>query len=178
MRSDYITPAQLAELLKNLTPDNRLVCQVCAVTGLRVGDVLRLKRDQVWGPQPMEVEEHKTHKTRRVRLPAELLDRLRLRAGPVWVFPGRDPERPRTRQAVWRDVKTQARRLGLPQNVSPHSLRKYYAVAEMRRRHGNLEAVQRDLNHRWPSTTMIYVGSAALYQATFGGQDGGRGPPG
>lgn len=174
MRADYITPAQLGQVLQELTPANRLACQVAALTGLRIGDVLALQREQL-GPGPIRVTEAKTHKVREITLPQEIIDRLRLYAGPVWCFPARAGPGHRTRQAVWADVKRAADRLGLPQNVCCHSLRKYFAVEEFQRVGGDLAAVQQLLNHRYPSTTAIYVSSRMIYDAKFGG---GRDPPG
>lgn len=174
MRADYITPAQLGQVLQELTPANRLACQVAALTGLRIGDVLALQREQL-GPGPIRVTEAKTHKVREITLPPEIIDRLRLYAGPVWCFPGRSGAGHRTRQAVWADIKRAADRLGLPQNVCCHSLRKYFAVEEYKRQRGDLDKVQQELNHRWPSTTSIYISSLTEYQVKFGGC---RDPPG
>lgn len=168
MRADYITPKQLAKVMEQLTPANKLVCQVCSLTGLRVGDVLALTVAQVTGPQPMQVTEAKTGKTRPVTLPAEIRDRLRLQAGPVWCFPARAGDGHRSRQAVWADIKRAATRLGLTQNVCCHSLRKYFAVEEFARAGGKLETVQQLLNHRFPSTTAIYVTSKMIYDAMYG----------
>ena len=150
-----------------LTPANRLVCRVCVATGLRVGDVVQLRTDQL-KPQFWIVEQ-KTGKKRRVNLTAALLDELRAQAGKVWVFQGcKGPDHHRTRQAVWRDVKRAAKAFRLPQNVSVHSLRKVWAVDKLHRARGNLAVVQRGLNHSDQATTMIYAMAYQLYQAKYG----------
>lgn len=174
LRADYITPAQLGQLLGELTPANRLACQVAAFTGLRIGDVLALQVEQL-RDTPIRVTEAKTHKVREIALPEEIKDRLRIQAGPVWCFPARAGPGHRSRQAVWADIKRAAGRMGLPQNVCCHSLRKYFAVEEFGRAKGNLDVVQQLLNHRYPSTTYIYIGSRTIYDAMYGG---GRDPPG
>lgn len=174
MRADYITPTQLGQLLGELTLANRLACQVSALTGLRIGDVLALQVEQL-RDTPIRVMEAKTRKVREITLPQEIIDRLRIQAGPVWCFPARAGPGHRSRQAVWADVKRAAVRLGLPQNVCCHSLRKYFAVEEFTRAKGDLGAVQQLLNHRYPSTTAIYVSSRMIYDAKYGG---GRDPPG
>ena len=45
----------------------------------------------------------------------------------------------------------------MPQNVSTHSARKYYAVKALNGSEGNLKAVQRALNHSDPAVTMVYA---------------------
>ena len=94
----------------------------------------------------------------------DLLDDIKAQAGEVWAFPGRNPAKPRTRQAVWADVKRAAKAFRLVQNVGPHSFRKVYAV-ELLRRCGDVRRVQRALNHSDCATTMVYVMAAELLEA-------------
>lgn len=154
-----------------LTPGNRLVCRVAVHTGLRVGDVLRIRTEQL-GTQ-FWVTEQKTGKRRRVNLPKVLVDDIRAQAGPEWAFPGtRSTGKPRTRQAVWADVKRAARAFRMPQNVGVHSLRKRYAVEQLEHSRGNFERVRKLLNHRDMATTMIYAMSYQLYLAKYGERSG------
>lgn len=170
MTTEYLVWREMEHVLAALTPANRLVCRVCVATGLRVGDVVALRtaqlRPQFW------ITEQKTGKRRRVNLTKQLLAELRDQAGDVWVFPGaRDPERShRTRQAVWRDVKRAAKAFRLPQNVGVHSLRKVYAVEQLRKTKGNVARVQRALNHSDAATTMVYAMAYQLYEAKYGGK--------
>lgn len=145
---------EVEQVLLLLTPENRNVMRVCLHTGLRLGDVLQLRTEQL--KPNFWVTEQKTGKRRQVGLPAQLLEDLRKGAGPVWVFPGRAGDRPRTRQAVWKDVKRAAAAMRLPQNVAPHSARKVYAV-ELRERYGDIEKVRRALNHDNAAVTMVYA---------------------
>lgn len=159
---------ELGHVYAALMPANRLACQVAEVTGLRIGDVLSLRTEQL--RQRMTVTEAKTGKRRRIYLPKELYETMKTQAGKVWVFPSpRDPARHRTRQAVWADVKRAAKAFRLPQNVAPHSLRKVYAVREWERT-GDLDAVADKLNHshHYPATTMIYAMAAELYRRKYG----------
>lgn len=141
-------------MLAALTPQNRLVMRVALHTGLRVGDVLALKSAQL-GPH-FWVTERKTKKRRQIGLPKPLLDDLLKTAGQVWVFEGRSPEKHRTRQAVWKDVKRAARAFRFPANIAPHSARKNYA-AELLQRYGDLDKVRRALNHSDEAVTMVYA---------------------
>lgn len=162
MTTEYLLRREMEHVLAALTPSNRLVCEVCLQTGLRVGDVVGLRTEQL--SRQFWVVEAKTKKRRRVNLPDDLLRRLRAQAGRVWVFPGRKPGQHRTRQAVWADVKRAAKAFRLKQNVAPHSFRKVYAV-ELMKRCGDAKRVQRALNHSDMATTMIYVLSAELLAA-------------
>lgn len=102
-----------------LTPSNALVCRVCLHTGLRVGDVLNLKTEQI--KPRFWVTEQKTKKRRLIGLPEELRDAILQQAGEVWAFPGRGKTGHRTRQAVWKDVKRAAKAFRINQNVAPRS---------------------------------------------------------
>lgn len=160
-KADYVSAPEMAHVLALLMPANRRAMEVALATGLRIGDVLTLRCDQL--SQRMRVTESKTGKCRTVRLPIALLRDLQRMAGTyptdcVWLFPGRDPAKPRTRQAVWQDVRRAARAVRLPASVqcSPHSARKAYAVREFQRT-GDLTRVQRDLRHSSPEVTLLYA---------------------
>ena len=145
--------------MADLTPSNALVCQVSLHTGLRVGDVLNLKTEQI--KPRFWVTEQKTKKRRMVGLPEPLRAAILRQAGKVWAFPGRSGERHRTRQAVWKDVKRAAKMFRLDQNVAPHSFRKVYAV-DLFEKYGDIKAVQRALNHSNETTTILYACAAQM----------------
>lgn len=174
-RTDYLYHRQMDRVLGLLMPGNSLVVRVQLHTGLRVGDVLRLTfplRKQMW------LTEGKTGKRRHIGLPQQLIDAIATDAAqyipqhmrryiwempprgatPLWAFPSpRGWRAHRTRQAVWKDIKRAARACRLGQNVGTHSARKVFAVGELQRRHGDIEAVQRALNHSDAGITMIYA---------------------
>lgn len=154
MRTEYLLDKEVERVLAALMPSNRLVMRVILHTGLRISDVLALRPDDL---RPHRwITERKTGKRRLVGFTAELLADLRREAGEHWVFPGRNPRRHRTRQAVWADVKRAAVAFRLPQNVGTHSGRKVYAV-ELMRKYGDIEKVRRVLKHNYHSTTLIYA---------------------
>jgi integrase len=154
LTTTYIDGDQLELVLALLTPPNRMACQLALHTGLRIGDVLALRADQL-RPR-LTIRESKTGKSRRITIPAKLLASIREQAGDVWAWPGRDPSKHRTRQAVWADVKRAQRALRLPQSIGPHSLRKTYAVRQYARS-GDLGKVQAALNHSDMAVTMLYA---------------------
>ena len=81
MTTEYLLNEQMEHVLSALTPSNRLVMRVCLHTGLRVGDVLALRTEQLLTPQ-FWITEQKTGKRRRVNLTNELFEQLRDAAGP------------------------------------------------------------------------------------------------
>lgn len=168
--AEYVPSDELGHVYAALMPANRLACQVAEHTGLRIGDVLALRTDQLRRGQRITVRESKTGKSRRVYLPRKLYDELLTQAGDAWVFPSpKDPAKHRTRQTVWSDIKRAAKAFRLPQNVTPHSLRKVYAV-EQWESSGDLAKVGQQLNHSpyHPETTMIYAMAAELYRRRYG----------
>ena len=154
MRTEYVLDREVELILAALTPKNRLVIRTALTTGLRIGDVLALKPDRL--KPHFWVTEQKTGKKRQVGLPEPLLSDLKKHAGKYWVFPGRDPRKHHTRQAVWKDVKRAAKLFRLPQNVAPHSFRKVYAV-DLMQKYGDIERVRRALNHGSETITAIYA---------------------
>ena len=154
MRSEYLFEKEVDNVLSVLTPTNALIMRVALHTGLRIGDVLQLKTAQL-APR-FWVTESKTGKRRQVGLPQPLLSDLEKQAGGVWVFTGRNGRKPHTRQAVWKDVKRAAKALRLPQNATPHSARKVFAV-DLLQKYGDFERVRRALNHGSAAVTLIYA---------------------
>lgn len=155
-RSEWASRDVMSHILAALTPENRLAITVSLLTGLRIGDVLNLRTRQLSSDRLTVIEE-KTLKRRSVRIPDKLREQLISYAGKIYVFPNRlDPRRHRTRQAVYKDIKRAAKAFRVHLNITPHSARKCYAVAEYRRDF-NAARVQRLLNHSSEAVTMIYA---------------------
>ena len=154
MRTEYLIQKEVERVLDLLTYENRLVMRVLLHTGIRIGDALNLKPEQL--NHNFWITEQKTGKRRQIGLPIPLLDDLRAAAGEYWVFEGTDPKKHRSRQAVWKDVKRAAAALRLTVNAAPHSMRKVYAV-ELLRKYGDIDRVRRALNHGGLEVTLIYA---------------------
>ena len=172
MRTEYVLQREVDLILAALTETNRLVIRTALATGLRVGDVLALQPDRL--KPHFWVTEQKTGKKRQVGLPEPLLSDLKNHAGVKWVFPGRNPEKHHTRQAVWKDVKRAAKSFRFPQNVAPHSFRKVYAV-ELMEKYGDIDRVRRALNHGSETVTMIYALADRQLQAKYKRRRASRG---
>lgn len=154
MRTEYLLEKEVELVLDLLTLENRLVMRLLLHTGLRIGDALQLRPEQL--KPNFWITEQKTGKRRQVGLPGPLLSDLLDSSGEYWVFPGADPRKHRTRQAVWKDVKRAAAAMRLTANAAPHSARKVYAV-ELLRKYGDIDRVRRALNHGGLEVTLIYA---------------------
>lgn len=165
MRTEYLLEEQVKIVLAALMPVNRVIMRVCMHTGLRVGDVLELKTEQL--KPRFWVTERKTGKRRMIGITADLLADMKDIAGKRWVFESpRDWRKHRTRQGVWKDVKRAAKAFRLPQNVGTHSARKVYAV-RLLHEYGDIDKVKRALNHSSIEVTLIYAMADAQLKSKY-----------
>lgn len=156
MRAEFVSDERLRLILELLTYENYLVCCVALQTGLRIGDCLSLTPVQL-KYKSFTVTEEKTGKKKRVRLSPKLREELSAITGEYYVFEHRyDPCRHRTRQAVYNDIRRACKALRIKAHISPHSLRKHYAV-ELLNSGCTLEEVKRSLNHSSDFITMLYA---------------------
>lgn len=148
-------------MLFALTPENALICRVCLKTGLRIGDVVSLtKKSLVEASEckyKLKIIEQKTKKKKTVTLGKELTERMLVQSGTVFVFQGRGGvDTHRTRQAVYKDIKRAGKLFRIKDNLTPHSIRKIYAV-KLYKKYGNIKKVRDALNHSNDTVTMIYA---------------------
>jgi len=156
MRADWLPKGETLMILSALYPQNRLALEVSLATGLRINDVLALKTPQVQKGR-FTVHEEKTGKTRLIRLPIELQKRCIECSGELYVFQNRlNGRKHRTRQAVFKDLKRCAKAFRVKENLTPHSMRKIYAV-EQYAKDGNLQRVKKLLNHSSEAVTLLYA---------------------
>lgn len=179
MKTDYICLDRMQEILHGLMPDNRDVLLLSMYTGLRVSDVLGLRWEKCSSLQPgqlLSLVAMKTGKVVNVMISPPVFEILKRRGAGVrqkgWVFPGRirgtesqndgaETSVPRTRQAVWKDLKRAARLYRcdgrkLRENLGPHSCRKMFAVS-LYRETKSLEVVRRALGHSDLAVTLVYA---------------------
>ena len=161
MRTRPITPAELRKLLKLLPDAAALAVRISADTGLRISDILAIRSGDL--APVMLVTERKTGKARRVRLrPATL------KAAKAYAAHGCDHLIPHAPSTIYRQIRRAATELGM-EHVSMHSIRKLYA-RQYCRAHG-LAATQRELQHDYLSTTMLYVLDLDQLQDMIGDDD-------
>ena len=154
MKSKYIETTELDKLRSMLAEEAWLPFWVSLETGLRIGDVVKLRRQNLQ-TDGLHYKAQKTGKNGVAKVSAELRKELSRRRG-KWLFPSPyKAGKHITRQCAWARIKTACRKAGLePDGVSPHSLRKVFAV-ELYREKG-FRAVQEALQHRNAATTEIY----------------------
>jgi integrase len=138
--------------------ENALALRTSLETGMRIGDVLALEVADLKG-RTITYTAQKTGKKGKAVVSVDLANRLRKIAGRRFVFEGRNGKKPRTRQAVWKDVKKATRNI-FEENVAPHSARKTFAVEDFQE-HG-LPHTQKALQHDRTDTTVLYAFSDLL----------------
>ena len=160
MKADYMKSNDYAKLFVNMTYENALAVKVSLETGLRIGDVLKIKPEDIRGRTISFVAE-KTGKKGKVVVSQDTANRLRQVAGEFYVWEKRGkPREHRTRQTVWKDVKKSVAALRAAgvvgcENITVHSARKTFAVEDAEK-HG-LEHTRRVLQHRDKNTTKLYA---------------------
>lgn len=155
MRTYYLNPSIYNKMYAVMQYKNALALRVSLETALRIDDVLSLRPEQLEKRTLFGVAS-KTKKSFRKVISADLANRLREVAGKHYIFEGRlNPQKHRTRQAVWKDVKKAAAVLDLHGNIAPHSARKTYAVEHFK--DGGLAQVKHDLQHTDINTTILYA---------------------
>lgn len=160
MRSDFVEQSVFEQIFPYMTPANVLAVSVSLSTGLRIGDVVALRRKQLNSKNcTITFKASKTGKDGRCVIPWELCQRLRKSSGEIYIFEGKSALSHRTRQAVWANVKTATDKAGITDsNVTPHSARKNFAVNDFRRL-GDLREVQAHLQHSNILLTEYYATS-------------------
>lgn len=167
MRSEYISKDIWDTILPSMTDANALIIATSMETGMRVGDVVKLHRNNLHTDYIKYIAE-KTGKPGIAPCSPKLMDLLRAEAdkhGGI-CFPSRFGAKSiyRTRQAVWKNVRKAAVGVGIKPHVSPHSARKTFAVELYHKR--GIEAVKEALQHGDTLTTNLYA-LADLQGATY-----------
>jgi integrase/recombinase XerD len=136
--------------------------EILYATGLRVTELLTLPRTALAGDAALVMVRGKGGKDRMVPLSDRAKDGAAALAALsdkriLWLFPGRDPARPLTRQAFFLLLKQVALEAGIdPARVSPHVLRHSFASHLLA--HGaDLRSLQMLLGHADIATTQIYT---------------------
>jgi integrase/recombinase XerD len=140
----------------------RAALEILYATGMRVSELLSLPRSALGARAETMIIKGKGNKERLVPLSeaaktaaAALLAATTQQSR--WLFPGRDPRQPQTRQAFFLLLKQIALEAGLdPARVSPHVLRHSFA-SHMLARGADLRSLQMLLGHADISTVQIYT---------------------
>jgi len=145
----------------------RAALELLYATGMRISEMLSLPRAAVGAKAEVMIIKGKGDKERMVPLSAAAREATTALLavtgvdgkGPKsgFLFPGRDPKQPLTRQAFFLLLKQIALEAGLdPDRVSPHVLRHSFA-SHMLARGADLRSLQMLLGHADISTVQIYT---------------------
>ena len=151
-------PEHYRKLFTVMGYENGLAARVSLETGMRIGDVVKLRPDQLIR-RTIHYTADKTGKAGKAVITQDLANRLRAISGDEWIFTGRLGGH-RARQTVWKDVTRSAEALRAAgiiheEHVTPHSARKTFAVNDAEA-HG-IKHTQEALQHSSLETTKLYV---------------------
>jgi site-specific recombinase XerD len=142
-------------------PKHRAVVMVLYSAGLRVGEALRLRVQDIDSERGLIfVRDGKGRMDRMVMLAQVALEELRsyarLERPHHWLFPGERRDRHLHPQSVQRAVRLAARAAGIRKKVTPHTLRHSFAT-HLLEEGTDLRYIQRLLGHKKSTTTEIYT---------------------
>jgi site-specific recombinase XerD len=159
--------ARFLGALKN--PKHRALVLLLYSSGLRVGEVVRLRPEDVDVERGLlRVRQGKGAKDRYTLLSSRALAAVQVYREAFrpegWLFPGERPERHYTARSVQRIVQECARRAGIAKSVTPHTLRHSFAT-HLLEGGTDLRYIQELLGHRSSRTTEIYTHVASTQLA-------------
>jgi integrase len=129
-------------------------------TGLRVGDLLKLKIKDVQKKKRVVIKEGKTEKPRTIHLSNiynELNDYIKTVQGSEWLFPSRKGNKSISRIQAYRQLNKAAGMIDINDGIGTHTMRKtfgYWYYKETR----DIASLQMILNHSHPEITLKYIG--------------------
>jgi integrase/recombinase XerD len=163
----FLTEAEVDALPGRSGALARAALELLYATGMRVSELLSLPHSALGTNAEVMIIKGKGSKERMVPLSRTakeaaaallaLTETGKTGTQTRWLFPGRDPKQPLTRQAFFLLLKQVALDAGLdPDRVSPHVLRHSFA-SHMLARGADLRSLQMLLGHADISTVQIYT---------------------
>ncbi len=164
MKSRFLSNAEIERIFKYLSKTDELLFGIARETGLRIGDVAKIRRREVRRKAPdlceISYTAEKTGKPGKAvvggKLAADLLEAAKGKRGYIFPTERNSKSGHVTRQALWARFKRAAEFAGVPlEGCSPHGLRKAFAVAV--RHEKGLKAAQEALQHTNSAVTALYA---------------------
>ncbi|MEC0117360.1 tyrosine-type recombinase/integrase [Bacillus cereus] len=131
-------------------------------TGLRVGDLLKLKVSDVKNKRKLVIKEGKTQKARQLNL-VNIYDEVQAYIRGIdleWLFPSRKGDKSITPTQAYRQLQKAADMAGIETGTGTHTMRKtfgYWFYKQTR----DVAKLQQILNHTHPEITLRYIGITA-----------------
>jgi integrase/recombinase XerD len=157
-----LSKEEVAVMLKKVrNPKHRALLMLLYSAGLRVGEVVRLKPQDL-DPERglLRIRQGKGRKDRYTLLARRAAEAVRIYRdaypSEAWLFPGARPGRHLTVRSAQRVVTTAAAAAGIEKRVTAHTLRHSFAT-HLLESGTNLRIIQDLLGHKSTRTTQIYT---------------------
>lgn len=129
-------------------------------TGLRVGDLLRLKVADVRGKKRVTVQEGKTRKPRIIYL-TNIYEGVESYVSSLkaseWLFPSRKGKHPISRIQAYRQLQKASDMADITEGIGTHTMRKTFGYWHYKQ-FKDVAELQMILNHTHPKVTLRYIG--------------------
>lgn len=145
----------------HLPEPHKTIYELGVANGLRVGDIVKLKKSILKVQKPT-IHEEKTGKSKRLYIPVKTRKKLIYLSNESqneYIFySAKSQEGHITRQAVFKAFKKAAKTAGVPNNVNvaTHTMRKNYAYKDFCK-NKNLNKLQGKMNHHDIGETALYL---------------------
>nr|WP_243402020.1 tyrosine-type recombinase/integrase [Leptospira haakeii] len=159
---ESLSRKEVVRIIESLSnPKHKLLLKLCYGSGLRVGELVKLKGyDLDWDKKSIRIRQGKGKKDRFSLLPnsckEDLSDLLKHQGRSSWIFTGQIPGKNlsiRTAEKIFTAAKKQA---GITKDVSIHDLRHAFAI-HLLESGTSIKMIQRLLGHVSVKTTEIYA---------------------
>jgi len=128
-------------------------------TGLRVGDLLKLKVSDVRRKRKVVIKEGKTKKARTINL-NNIYDEIQEYIKTLdseWLFPSRKGDKPITPTQAYRQLNKAAEMVDITEGIGTHTMRKTFGYWFYKQTK-DVAKLQKILNHSHPEITLRYIG--------------------
>jgi site-specific recombinase XerD len=157
MRVYALDAEKETDFKKRLNYNYRLVYELGSATGLRISDIVSLKKEVLNKKEPT-IKEQKTGKSKRIYIPVELKTELKKysKNHKKYIFESRSKTGHLTRQAVHKHFKKIATEIECHENIGTHTMRKNYAL-KLLQKGKSLKYIKNKLNHDNLTDTLLYL---------------------
>ncbi|RIU93310.1 tyrosine-type recombinase/integrase [Oceanobacillus picturae] len=128
-------------------------------SGLRVGDMLKLKVKDVKGKKRVAIQEGKTKKKRIINLNNlySIIQEYIKTVNSEWLFPSRKGDKSISTTQAYRQLKKAGEMVDIPEGIGTHTMRKTFGYWHYKQ-NKDIEALQQILNHSDIKATKRYIG--------------------
>lgn len=158
-QKDIAEMIEALSMAKNSGPRNVLLFKIGISTGLRVGDIVKLRIEDVKGKSSFKVREGKTKKERTVYLNAimaDIADYLADNLNEGYLFPSRKGDSHITTTQAYRVLAEAGDAIG-HNDIGTHTMRKTFGYHYYKRTK-DVATLMEIFNHESQRTTLRYIG--------------------